>query len=66
MIPRIIIPNDILPAVVDPEESAADCAAGDAGGGIAMAYNSLGMYRGAANANGVFQVSIWEEPELRD
>ena len=38
----------------------------DAGGGIAMAYNSLGMYRGAANANGVFQVSIWEEPELRD
>lgn len=38
----------------------------DASGGIAMAYNSLGMYRGAANAKGRFEVSIWEEPELRD
>ena len=38
----------------------------DASGGIAMVYNSLGMYRGAANAKGLFKVSIWEEPELRD
>ncbi|MCH2162205.1 MAG: isoaspartyl peptidase/L-asparaginase [Phycisphaerales bacterium] len=31
-------------------------------GGIAMVFNSTGMYRGAANAKGLFKVAIWDEP----
>ena len=29
-------------------------------GEIALVYNSDGMYRGAADANGRFEVAIWE------
>ena len=31
-------------------------------GSIAMVFNSTGMYRGAANADGLFKVAIWDEP----
>jgi beta-aspartyl-peptidase (threonine type) len=30
-------------------------------GEIAMVFNSPGMFRGAANANGLFEVKIWED-----
>ncbi len=33
----------------------------DAKGNIAMPYTSAGMYRGAADSNGRFEVLIWEE-----
>lgn len=32
-------------------------------GEIAMVFNSEGMFRGAANSSGRFDVSIWERPE---
>lgn len=35
-------------------------------GSIAMVFNTVGMYRGAANAAGHFQIAIWDEPITTD
>ena len=35
----------------------------DARGNLALAFNTQGMYRGAADANGRFEVGIWEKWE---
>jgi beta-aspartyl-peptidase (threonine type) len=35
----------------------------DSAGHLALVFNSLGMYRGAADSNGRFEVGIWEEME---
>ena len=32
-------------------------------GEIAMVFNSEGMFRGAADSRGRFEVSIWDKPE---
>ena len=34
----------------------------DHSGAIAMVFNSTGMYRGAANSDGLFKIAIWDEP----
>ncbi len=35
----------------------------DADGNAVMAYNTIGMFRGAASSAGRFEVAIWDEPE---
>jgi beta-aspartyl-peptidase (threonine type) len=35
-------------------------------GEIAMVFNSPGMFRAAADANGRYEVSIWDEVEISE